>query len=146
MNESQKYSSCDQTQQNLPEKIRLRIELEVDPLEVDVKLRYPDVGHADGNSQEVGVLAEVERWGQHCRAGHRYPSHSHSGRELTTQILQETSTRRNSFGESQLFRFKTEVLVRVRGSPALRLSPWRRDAVGEETKKESGEWGFVHRN
>ena len=54
---------------NSPEKVRLRVELEVEPLEVDVKLRDPGVGHADGDSKEVGVLAEVERRGQHHCAG-----------------------------------------------------------------------------
>lgn len=57
--------------QNSPEKVRLGIELEVDPLEVDVELRDPGVGQADGNGQKVGILAEVERGGQHRRAAQR---------------------------------------------------------------------------
>lgn len=58
---------------NSPEKVRFGVELEVDPLEVDVELGDPGVGHADGDSQEVGVLAEVERRGQHRRARLRCP-------------------------------------------------------------------------
>lgn len=57
--------------ENSPEKVRLGVEPEVDPLEVDVKLGDPGVGHADGDGQEVGVLAEVERGGEHGRAGFR---------------------------------------------------------------------------
>lgn len=61
---------------NSPEKVRLGVEPEVDPLEVDVELGNPGVGHADSDSQEVGVLAKVERRGQHHHAGLWGPSRS----------------------------------------------------------------------
>lgn len=47
---------------NSPEEVRLGEELEINPLEVDIELGDSGVGHADGDGQEVGVLAQVERW------------------------------------------------------------------------------------
>lgn len=60
--------------QNSPEKVRLGVEFEIDPLEIDIELRDPGVRHADGNSQEVGVLAKIERRGQHHHAEIAHPS------------------------------------------------------------------------
>lgn len=60
--------------QNSPEKVRLGVEFEIDPLEIDIELRDPGVRHADGNSQEVGVLAKIERRGQHHHAEIGRPS------------------------------------------------------------------------
>lgn len=60
--------------QNSPEKVRLGVEFEIDPLEIHIELRDPGVRHADGNSQEVGVLAKIERRGQHHHAEIGRPS------------------------------------------------------------------------
>lgn len=61
---------------NSPEKVRLGVEFEIDPLEIDIELRDPGVRHADGDSQEVGVLAKIERRGQHHHAKLGRPSRS----------------------------------------------------------------------
>ena len=61
---------------NSPEKIRLGVEFEIDPLEIDIELRDPGVRHADGYSQEIGVLAKIERRGQHHHAELGRPSRS----------------------------------------------------------------------
>lgn len=51
-----------------PQKVRLGVELEVHPLEVHVELGDARVRHADGDREEVAVLAQLERGGQHRRA------------------------------------------------------------------------------
>ena len=59
---------------NSPEKVRLGVEFEIDSLEIDIELRDSGVRHADGNSQEVGVLAKIERRSQHHHAELGRPS------------------------------------------------------------------------
>lgn len=61
--------------QNSPEKVRLGVNLKSTPRNTH-RTQRPGVRHADGSSQEVGVLAKIERRGQH--------HHAEIGRQSTT--------------------------------------------------------------
>lgn len=110
-----------------PEEVRLGVEPEVDALEVDVELGDPSVGHADGDGQEVGVLAEVERRREHRRG--------------PTQTLEEASLA-CTVPLPQRFRITAEVLLRGEEVPPHRY------LHGDETllvkRRESWEQDFEH--
>ena len=48
-----------------PEKIGLGIELEINPINIEIKLCGSCVGHTDTQIQEIWILAQLESWGNH---------------------------------------------------------------------------------
>lgn len=110
---------------NSPQKVGLGVELEVHPLEVHVELGGARVRHADGDREEVAVLAQLERGGQHRRA----PGAT-TGQLRTRQVPQRQThaVRFSASGQRRKW-------VRVgAGSPVPRRSPWRWDAFFGEAE------------
>ena len=48
-----------------PEKIGLGIELEINLVNIKIKLCGSRVGHTDAQIQEIWILAQLESWGNH---------------------------------------------------------------------------------